>query len=160
RSLEPGLPRYSAELDRTDCLGLRAAIALSNLEFDALAFFKRAVAVRLNCREVDEDVSTTVDRDEAVALIRVEPFDGALSHEQQPPTFGSGSGPRPCSANPVDRVTGLTAGATSPCRSRRTDSDRTLPYMLWSPSVLGYPPNILGLIHHDHGPEPAPLLGR
>jgi hypothetical protein len=29
---------------------------------------------------VDEDVPTTVDRDEAIALVRVEPFDGALSH--------------------------------------------------------------------------------
>jgi hypothetical protein len=33
---------------------------------------------------VDEDIPTTVDRDEAVALVRVEPFDGALSHYSTP----------------------------------------------------------------------------
>src|SRR5579859_7433805 len=85
RSRVPGLPRGPAELHRSDGLGLRSAVALRNLELDALTFFERAVAVRLNSREVDEDVPTTVDRDEAVALIRVEPFDGALSHVQQLP---------------------------------------------------------------------------
>jgi len=70
---------------RADCLGLRTTVTLRNLEFDTLAFLKRPVTVRLNCREVDEDVPTTVDRDEAVALIRVEPFDGALSHETTTP---------------------------------------------------------------------------
>src|ERR1022692_1956508 len=104
----PGLPRQPAELNHSDSLGLRSAVALCNLEFDPLTFFKRPVAVRLNCREVDEDVPTTVDRDEAVALIRVEPFDGALSHEQQLPNFCSGFGSRPCYAKPVDRGTGLT----------------------------------------------------
>src|SRR5262249_45827244 len=100
-ALEPGPPRYSAKLDRADCLSLRPTVALSNLEFDPLALLKRPVAVRLNSREVDEDVSTTVDRDEAVALIRVEPFDGALSHEQQLPNFCSGFGSRPCLRNPL-----------------------------------------------------------
>ena len=70
---------------RAYSLGLRTTVTLRNLEFDTLAFLKRTVPVRLNCREVDEDVPTTVDRDEAVALIRVEPFDGALSHETTTP---------------------------------------------------------------------------
>src|SRR5215472_10241703 len=124
-----------AELNRPDSLRLRAAVALRNLEFDSLTFFKSAVAVRLNSREVDENVPTTVDRDKAVALIRVEPFDGALSHEQQLPNFCSGFGSRPCYAKPVDRGAGWTCCASSACRSRRTDSDRTLHYMVATPCV-------------------------
>src|SRR5258708_23669587 len=108
---------HAVVLNRSDGLSLRSAIALRNLEFDSLTFFKRAVAVRLNSREVDENVPTTVDRDKAVALIRVEPFDGALSHEQQLPNFCSGLGSRPCYAKPVDRGTGWTCCATSACRS-------------------------------------------
>src|SRR6266487_5249498 len=132
----------AAELHCADCFSLRPAVALRNLEFDPLAFLKRAVAVRLNCREVDEYVPTTVDRDEAVALIRVEPFDGALSHEQQLPNFCSGLGSRPCYAKPVDRGTGWTCCASSACRSRRTDSDRTLHYMVTRSRVLRYPSKI------------------
>src|SRR6266699_2700313 len=131
-----------AELHCADCFSLRPAVALRNLEFDPLAFLKRAVAVRLNCREVDEYVPTTVDRDEAVELILAEPFDSALSHEQQLPTLCSGLGSRPCYAKPVDRGTGWTCCASSACRSRRTDSDRTLHYMVTRSRVLRYPSKI------------------
>src|SRR5262249_57740844 len=87
---------------RADCLGLRTSVTLRNLEFDTLAFLKRPVTVRLNCREVDEDVPTTVDRDEAVALIRVEPFDGALSHETTTPKLSLGlSGLALATRNPL-----------------------------------------------------------
>src|SRR5579859_2874843 len=40
--------------------------------------------------------------------------------------------------NPVDRGTGLTCCASCACRSRRTDSDRTLHYMVPAPRVLRY----------------------
>src|SRR6266545_2049433 len=71
-------------LDSSDRNRLRPAVALLDVELNPLAFFKAAVAVRLDGGEVDEDVPTTVDRDEAVALVRVEPFDGALSHYSTP----------------------------------------------------------------------------
>src|SRR5216683_1886489 len=100
------------DLHRADCLGLRPAIALRDLEFDPLAFFEAAVAIRLDGREVDEDVPTTVDRDEAVALVRVEPFDGALSHYQQLPNSARASGSALVIAEPVDRGTGLTCCAS------------------------------------------------
>src|SRR6266567_3786384 len=71
-------------LDCADRDRLRPAVALLDIELNSLAFFKTAVAIRLNGGEVDEDVPATVDRDEAVALVRVEPFDGALSHHSTP----------------------------------------------------------------------------
>src|SRR5262249_49823623 len=79
RCRAPGFVCYK-DLDGPHGLGLRAPVALSDLELHPLALFEGAVAIRLDGGEVDEDVPTTVDRDEAVALVRVEPFDGALSH--------------------------------------------------------------------------------
>src|SRR5580693_5014117 len=76
-----------------DCLRLRAAIALRDLELDPLPFFKGAVAIHLDGGEVHKHVPATVDRDEAVALVRVEPLDGALSHSQQLPNSARTSGP-------------------------------------------------------------------
>src|SRR6266536_6511544 len=63
-----------------DGLRLRAAVTLRDLEFDPLPLFEAAVAIHLDGGEVHEHVPATVDRDEAVALVRVEPLDGALSH--------------------------------------------------------------------------------
>jgi hypothetical protein len=74
-SCEPGFPAVIGESDGSDRLGLRSPIALRDVELDPLALFEGAVAIRLDGGEVDEYVPTTVDRDEAVALVRVEPFD-------------------------------------------------------------------------------------
>src|SRR5690606_30518467 len=60
---------------------LRALGALSDFELYALRFFQRAVAIRVNCRVVHEDVgAAAVLGDEAVALLSVEPLDGSLCH--------------------------------------------------------------------------------
>lgn len=63
-----------------DHVRLRPLLALRDLELDPLTLLKGAVAVHLDRAVVDENIRTTVDRDEAVPLLRVEPLDGALSH--------------------------------------------------------------------------------
>src|SRR5215467_5869590 len=138
--------------DRANRLCLRPAIALCDVELDPLALFEGAVAIRLDGREVDEYVPTTVDRDEAVALVRVEPFDGALSHYQQLPNSARASGSALATAEPVDRGAGQTCCASRACRSRCTDSDRTRLYMVecgpassYSPNPAGQPPATAGI---------------
>jgi hypothetical protein len=65
---------------QTDRLGLRALLALADLELHLLTLFEGAVALHLDGRPVDEDVgATTVDGDEAVPLLSVEPIDGSVS---------------------------------------------------------------------------------
>src|SRR5215469_98941 len=66
--------------DGADRRCLRAAVAVLDVEFDPLPLFEAAVAIHLDSGEVHEHIPATVDRDEAVALVRVEPLDGALSH--------------------------------------------------------------------------------
>src|SRR5205085_2020189 len=82
--------------DHDHLFGLRAPVALRDLELDPLSLFEGAVAIRLDRGEVDENVLATVDGDKAVSLVRVEPFDGALSHSKQLPNIRSGLEPRPC----------------------------------------------------------------
>src|SRR6266699_6815527 len=83
--------------DGADRRRLRPAIALLDVEFDPLPLLEAAVAIHLDGGEVHEHIPTTVDRDEAVALVRVEPLDGALSHYPTTPSLRSGlSGPAPC----------------------------------------------------------------
>src|SRR4051812_44999280 len=74
----PNAPGCSA--GQSDHVRLRPLLTLRDLELDSLAFLQGAVSVHLYRAVVDEDIRTTVDRDEAVALLRVEPLDGALSH--------------------------------------------------------------------------------
>jgi hypothetical protein len=59
---------------------LRPAVALSDLQLHSLAFLKAAVAVCDDRREVYEDVFAAVDRNEAVALVGVEPLDSSVGH--------------------------------------------------------------------------------
>src|SRR5689334_19536441 len=66
-------------------LGLRPALALRDVEFDPLPLLKAAVAIHQDGGVVHEHVPATVDRDEVVALVRVEPLDGALSHYSTTP---------------------------------------------------------------------------
>jgi len=67
-----------------DHVGLWTLLSLRDLELDPLSLFQGAVAVHLDRAVVDEHVRTTVYRDEAVSLLRVEPLDGALSHSKLP----------------------------------------------------------------------------
>src|SRR6202034_367032 len=82
--------------DDDNPLGLLSPVALRDLELNPLALFEAAVPVRLDRGEMDEEVLATVDGDKAVALVRVEPLDGALSHSKQLPNCCSGFEPRPC----------------------------------------------------------------
>src|SRR6516225_1281835 len=66
--------------DGANLLRLRTTIALRDVELDPLALFEGAVTIHHDGGVVHEHVPATVDRDEAVALVRVEPLDGALSH--------------------------------------------------------------------------------
>src|ERR1700723_54047 len=91
--IRPGPPANLRDDD--DLVGLRAPVALRDLELDPLTLFEGAVTIRLDSREVDEDVLATVDGDKAVSLVRVEPLDGALSHSKQLPILRSGLEPRP-----------------------------------------------------------------
>src|SRR5215813_4845515 len=70
--------------DQADLLRLRALLALRDLKLHALTVFQRLVAVHLDRGEVDEHVLPPVDRDETVALLAVEPLDGALCHGALP----------------------------------------------------------------------------
>src|SRR5580693_4767296 len=97
----PGPPANLRDDD--NLVGLRASVALRDLELDPLPLFEGAVAIRLDSREVDEDVLATVDGDKAVSLVRVEPFDGALSHSKQLPNCARDSSPALVNAEPVDR---------------------------------------------------------
>src|SRR4029453_5247917 len=67
-------------LERPHVRGLRAFGALSHVELDGLALVQRAVAARLHGAEVHEDLPAGLGLDEAVALVSVEPLDGANSH--------------------------------------------------------------------------------
>src|SRR5215467_1989651 len=73
-----------------DRLRLRPTLALRDIEFDPLALLQAAVAIHHDGGVVHEHVPATVDRDEAVPLVRVEPLDGALSHYSTTPLLCSG----------------------------------------------------------------------
>jgi hypothetical protein len=61
--------------------GLRTLRPLGHAVLDLLVFLEAAVPVRLDRGEVNEDVTATVVwGDEAIALVRVEPLYGPLSH--------------------------------------------------------------------------------
>src|ERR1700722_16214517 len=108
RSRAPGhQPNCEAELAHSpDGLRLRASVTLRDLEFDPLPLFEAAVAIHLDGGEVHEHVPATVDRDEAVALVRVEPLDGALSHYQQLPNSARASGSPLAFEEPVHPAAG------------------------------------------------------
>src|SRR2546421_4746355 len=91
-----GRSAYTDSGDDAYLLRLRALLALRDFELDALPVLERLVAVHLDRGEVDEPVLPPVDRDEAVALLAVEPLHGALCHGALPHFDGAGSAaPRP-----------------------------------------------------------------
>src|ERR1700742_2153503 len=96
RLIRPAIAGLADSGDQADLLRLWALLTLRDLELDALTVFQRLVAVHLDRGEVDEDVLPPVDRDEAIALLAVEPLDGALCHGALPHFDGAGSAdPRP-----------------------------------------------------------------
>src|SRR5687767_8094531 len=77
----PGRTEALVGLDGDDVLRLRALRALRDVELDPLVLVEALVALRLDGGEVDEDVGTAaVLRDEAEALLGVEPLHGTLCH--------------------------------------------------------------------------------
>src|ERR1700754_4767288 len=84
---------------RNDVLGLRALLALRDVEGHLLAFQKLAEALGGDVRVVGEDVgAAAVLLDEAEALFRVEPLHGTGSHFVSPSETVSGIRPvrSPC----------------------------------------------------------------
>src|SRR5256885_2012219 len=68
-------------VDGSDLLCLLALGTLGDLELDRLVLIETAVAVTLDCREVDEHVrAAAVQSDEAEALLGVEPLDCSGCH--------------------------------------------------------------------------------
>ena len=65
-----------ADVDRL----LLAVVALGDLELDGLALVEGLEALALDLGVVGEHVVAVLLRDEAVALVRVEPLDGTCSH--------------------------------------------------------------------------------
>lgn len=61
-------------------VGLRALLSLRHLELDALTLLKGLVTVHVDRAVVNEDVTSAIDGDEAVALLAVEPLHRALRH--------------------------------------------------------------------------------
>src|SRR6478752_1934557 len=81
--------------DRADVLRLQTLRTLRDIELDALILFQAAVTAGLDGRVVGEDVcSAVIRRDEAEALLRVEPLDGALrAHVLPSPALPGASAP-------------------------------------------------------------------
>src|SRR4029453_8736010 len=70
--------------DDADVRGFFALAARAHVELDALTLFQGAVARALDGREVDEHVGPVLTGDEAVALLRVEPFHTACCQRLAP----------------------------------------------------------------------------
>src|SRR4051794_18174052 len=76
--------------DGADVRGLRAFLALLDVELHALVLLQAPVAGRLDRAEVDEDVGLAAVRgDEAVPLLAVEPLHGALCYGGASPSVGA-----------------------------------------------------------------------
>src|SRR5579875_1603173 len=125
----PGIPGRAELGDHHDLLGLRAPVALRDLELDPLPLLEGAVAIRLDRREMDEDVPATVDGDEAVPLVRVEPLDGALSHSKQLPNCAraSSSALHPRNPSIANRRERLRARTHEPRPNPERRPEPTLP---------------------------------
>src|SRR6266567_2905143 len=69
-----------ASADDPDVVCLGPLLALRDVELDLLPFLEAAVAATGDRADVHEHVRATLDRDETVALVAVEPLHGALRH--------------------------------------------------------------------------------
>lgn len=68
------------ELQFNDVLGLRTAVALNYVEFNALAFVQRLVAIAYDCAEVNEYIVAAFNFDKTETFFRVEPFHRTCLH--------------------------------------------------------------------------------
>jgi hypothetical protein len=67
-------------------LGLRAAIALNNVEFNALTFVQSLETVALDRAEVNENVVSAFNLNKSETFLRIKPLDSSnSSHEVNPP---------------------------------------------------------------------------
>src|SRR5215207_5644903 len=73
-----------------DLVCFAALRTVDDLELDLLTVFERLVAIGCDLGPVDEDVVLALDLDEAITLVSVEPFDGALHHAATPTCFCRG----------------------------------------------------------------------
>ncbi len=62
--------------DDNDVLCFVALATGSNVELNALTFLQGSVTLGLDVGEVNEDITSTFTRDEAIALLSVEKLDG------------------------------------------------------------------------------------
>src|SRR4029450_481092 len=81
----PAVPLWSGERSHVD--GLGALLALGDVELDSFALVQRATV--LDGAGVHEHVVAGLGFDEAVALVGVEPLDGANGHPACPPSVSS-----------------------------------------------------------------------
>src|SRR5690606_38013167 len=108
-------PPLSARADARYVLRCRALLALHNVELDGLTLLQALEAVRLNGRVMDEAVlAAIVGRDEAEALLVVEPLHGAFGTHVTAPC--AVTGPSGCGISvPRERV--MSAKRKGPGRS-------------------------------------------
>src|SRR5262245_39219964 len=112
------MPSGARDSDRADVLRLRALRTLNDVELDPLVLVQGAITIGDDGGEVDEDVLSAVDGNEAKALVSVEPLDGSLRHV---PDFPSRR--RWCSAR-TSRAQSRHGGDPA-CRFPRTTSSCT-----------------------------------
>ena len=70
--------RDHAYLEGLDVRGLQALGTLGDFEFNRLAIIQRLVAISHDCREMDENVLSTLALDESKALAGIEPLHCSL----------------------------------------------------------------------------------
>src|SRR6266849_3973920 len=78
--LGAGVVPAGASAGDPDVFRLGPLLAPRDVELDLLPFLQAAVAATGDRAEVHEHVRATLDRDEAVALVAVEPLHSALRH--------------------------------------------------------------------------------
>src|SRR3954451_6204858 len=104
-------------LERGDVDGLRALVAGLGVEAHAGALGEGLEALRVDARVVDEEVlARVVRRDEAEALVVVEPLDGSGGHSLIPPGIY-----RCCDRGGLKEATTRNAGTTLPGLVPRRD---------------------------------------
>src|SRR4051812_28231816 len=104
----------SVDLGRRDVGRLQTFGALRHFEFDSSAFIQGAISLRLNRREVNEDVLSVFTLDEAIALGRVDPLHSTFNFHL--PLFLLQVKKEPRSTwPPPDEKRGCTLTQASPC---------------------------------------------
>src|SRR6266478_2968726 len=79
-AVAPTSSRAGRSAGDLDVFRLGSLLALGDVELDLLTFLQTAIAAAGDRAEVHEHVWATLDRDEAVALVAVEPLHSSLRH--------------------------------------------------------------------------------